>query len=140
MDIGHRFGTVRGMRLTIITLTIAAIAALTFSATASAAPSFDSDCVGTQWVIRNRGVEPFLVAAPDGEAIGMIELGAIWEPDAGRASVVIADTVIVRPSCEVLAPIRTQLPATGTSLVLAVLAFALMVTGAVAWRVASIRR
>lgn len=106
---------------------------------ASAAPSFDSDCVGTQWVIRNRGLEPFLVSAPSGAAIGMIEVGAVWEADDNLTSVIISDTVIPRGRCEVFAPtptpVRSQLPATGASPTLAALALLLMATGAVAWRV-----
>lgn len=122
------------------TLALAAIAlGVLIPTSASAAPTFDSDCVGTQWVIRNRGTEPFLVAAPSGAPIGMIEVGATWEPDDNLASVIIADTVIPRGGCEVFAspptPARSQLPATGASSILALLAFALTATGALAWRV-----
>lgn len=121
-------------------IAIAAIAIGTLIPTsASAAPSFDSDCVGTQWVIRNRGLEPFLVSNPAGAAIGMIEVGAVWEPDDNLTSIIISDTVIPRGRCEVFAPtptpVRNQLPATGASPTLAVMALALMATGAVAWRV-----
>lgn len=134
--------TVNPMFKLLSILTIAAISAFTLSTTASAAPptlSFDSDCVGTQWVIRNRNVDSFLVATPAGEPIGMVEVGAVYEPDDDLASVIIADTVIIRPSCEVLAsrptPRPTRLPSTGTSLNLTMLALALVSAGAVVWRV-----
>lgn len=128
------------MRLTIITLTVAALAALTFSAPASAqeqgpTPSFDSDCAGTQWVIRNQGLEPFNVGTPAGDIYMAVD--AVWEPTRNLDSVTIADTVIVRPRCEVLAPAR--LPATGSSPTLAVLAFALLASGAAVWRIARVR-
>lgn len=122
----------------LLTITLAAFAfgVVGFSSTASAdAPSFDSDCVGTQWVIRNRGLEPFLVSSPAGEPIGMIEPGAVWEPGDELDSVVISNTVIIRGSCEALAPTPVRLPATGTSLTLAMMALALMATGAAALRV-----
>lgn len=126
-------------KLLTITLTVVALT-VGFTTDVSAAPSFDSDCVGTQWVIRNRGLEPFLVATPAGDPIGMIELGAVWEPDDNLNSVIISDTVIVRPSCEVFAaaPAKNRLPDTGAgaSLALAALALGLVAAGALALRVA----
>lgn len=112
------------------------LAVLIPSSASAAPPSFDSDCVGTQWVIRNRGPEPFNVGTPSGDIYMAVD--AVWAPPTNLDSVVISDTVIPRGSCEVFAQ-PTRLPATGTSLNLAVVAAALVATGAAARRFATIK-
>jgi hypothetical protein len=122
------------MKLT-IAIAAAALAVFGFSTTASAqdqgpTPSFDSDCAGTQWVIRNRGLEPFNIGTPAGDIYMAVD--ATWNPTVDLDSVTIADTTIVRPNCGTLAPAR--LPDTGASLTLALLAGALVAFGSVALR------
>jgi hypothetical protein len=121
-------------RLLTIALAVVAFAAFGATTTHADSPSFDSDCVGTQWVIRNRGLEPFNVGTPSGDIYMAVD--AVWAPPANLDSVTISDTVIIRGSCEVFAA-PTRLPDTGAGaqLTLAVLAAALIALGAAALRV-----